>query len=201
MNEANGNMRDNMNAMQAYSSAGMAPQQQQSPQPVQNYLPQTPPQPQQFAGQAGWPQQQQPQQQPQQQQTQMQPPPQAYVPPQTQQSQPQFTQMQPQQQQYPNYAPDAGPNPLEQYAQGQIPANIPAPQLQIAGGPAEESAKKGRGRPAGSKSKDAGEELAFAHAIAGVFANPSVNPMTVTPQQLAYVGELARAAHQKVFGG
>ncbi len=223
MTEANGTMRENMHAMQAYTNGGQAQPGQQI-QPVQNYLPTTPPAPQQYAGQPGWTQEQlaqyhaqQPQQHPPQQQTypqagaiqgyvpSQQPPQQQLHQPTLQPMQPQY-QQQPQQQavpqqQYPNYSPTSGPNPPEQSAQGEIPAPIATPQLNVNIAPSADETKKGRGRPSGAKNKEsAGEELAFAHAIAGFMANPNLNLTTVSVEQLAYVGNLARAAHQKTFG-
>ncbi len=44
-----------------------------------------------------------------------------------------------------------------------------------------------------------GEQMAFIEAVSGALSNPQLNLSTVTAEQLAYIGDLARAAFKKSF--
>jgi hypothetical protein len=125
--------------------------------------------------------------------------------------------------QAPSYSPHSGPNAPEQHADpALIPTAIPAPALHVEG--AADAAPKKRGRrtkaeieaarlaaggataqkmqaAAVSGSPVASEELAFTHAVQGALANPQLAINTVTVEQLVYVGNLAREAFNKAFGG
>jgi hypothetical protein len=124
--------------------------------------------------------------------------------------------------QYPNYTPNAGPNAPEQHADpAQIPAPIATPALHVEG---VTDAPKKRGRrtkaeieaatlaaggptalamqQASRKESDTGDlEHVFIGAVNAFLANPSNTLITVTVEQLVYIGNLACAAFQKQFGG
>lgn len=120
--------------------------------------------------------------------------------------------------QFPSYSPHSGPNAPEQHADpAQIPATIPTPALEVAG-VAEGPKKRGRRTKAqieadrlaetgvgqsqlASVGSIAGEELVFIYGVQGALSNPQLAINTVTVEQLVYIGNLARQAFNKAFGG
>lgn len=125
---------------------------------------------------------------------------------------------------FPNYPPNAGPNAPEQNADpAQIPAHIATPPLHVEGVTDAVKTRKRRtkaeieaaalaaGGPRALAMQEAaagegtlgpiGEQLAFVQAMGAALSNPSTQLHTITVEQLEYVGNLARAAFKKAFGG